>query len=599
MTNNNIPKHWQVKKLGEVCTYSKGKKPPVLTKEETEKSVIPYINIKAFEKDIIDEFTDGNKCNLCEDNDLLMVWDGARCGLIGKARKGAVGSTLMKILPKENIHKEYLYHFINSKFIILNTKPKGVGIPHIEPTLLWNFELVLPPLSEQLAIVSKIEELLSDLENGKQQLLTAQQQLKVYRQSLLKAAFEGRLTNKEVKDGELPERWKLVEIGKICKCIVPNRDKPKSFTGDIKWVTTPNLNFSSIKLDYTNITLGLSEIEVTEFNARVIPAESVIMTCVGTFGLSAVVERPIVINQQLHAFLPNDKINSKYLAYCIQNSKSYFEHKSTSTTIQYLNKTNCNSMPFPLTSLEEQHQIVQILESKLTVCDKIELTISQGLQQAETLQQSILKKAFEGRLVKAPSVKIVAKPKNEYFYQMQILALIAKASRQHSIEHGEMTLAKYAYLLDKVYGIPTYYDYNRWHLGPYPPEMKKAINNKLYFSRKANHIVVVNEDKLLKYINPYEINVIDAIDDLTSIFEKYPPKERADKTELLATVCKVIEDIKTIDITEVRKSMKDWKIELDNCPFKNKAEKFSFEETEKCLKFLIQREWTTKLIKEN
>src|SRR3989304_1342580 len=133
----------------------------------------------------------------------------------------------MKILPKENIHKEYLYHFISSKFWTLNTKPKGVGIPHIEPTLLWNFELVVPPHPEQQAIVSKIEELLSDLENGKQQLQTAQQQLKVYRQSLLKWAFEGKLTNKKVKDGELPKGWKWVTINEIGKIKGGKRLPPK------------------------------------------------------------------------------------------------------------------------------------------------------------------------------------------------------------------------------------------------------------------------------------------------------------------------------------------------------------------------------------
>ena len=53
----------------------------------------------------------------------------------------------------------------------------------------------------------------------------------------------------------------------------------------------------------------------------------------------------------------------------------------------------------PICSPEEQHLIVDELESKLTVCDKIEETISQSLQQAETLRQSILKKAFEGKLV--------------------------------------------------------------------------------------------------------------------------------------------------------------------------------------------------------
>jgi type I restriction enzyme S subunit len=123
------------------------------------------------------------------------------------------------------------------------------------------------------------------------------------------------------------------------------------------------------------------------------------MTCVGTFGLSAVVERPIVINQQLHAFICNELIVPKYLAYCIRSNKIYFESKSTSTTIQYLNKENCNSMPLPLCTPTEQMQIVQAIESRLSEADKLEDTITNTLQHAEALKQSILKKAFEGQLI--------------------------------------------------------------------------------------------------------------------------------------------------------------------------------------------------------
>jgi type I restriction enzyme S subunit len=83
-----IPQGWQLKKLGEICTYSKGKKPAILKEVKTKECSIPYINIKAFEKGVISEYTNGEKCNICEDGDLLMVWDGARCGLIGKAKKG-------------------------------------------------------------------------------------------------------------------------------------------------------------------------------------------------------------------------------------------------------------------------------------------------------------------------------------------------------------------------------------------------------------------------------------------------------------------------------------------------------------------------------
>lgn len=64
-------------------------------------------------------------------------------------------------------------------------------------------------------------------------------------------------------------------------------------------------------------------------------------------------------------------------------------------------------MPLPLCDISEQQRIVDELESKLTVCDKIEETISKNLQQAETLRQSILKKAFEGKLVEADSTDTV------------------------------------------------------------------------------------------------------------------------------------------------------------------------------------------------
>lgn len=63
-------------------------------------------------------------------------------------------------------------------------------------------------------------------------------------------------------------------------------------------------------------------------------------------------------------------------------------------------------IPIPAT-MEEQQLIVDELESKLTVCDKIEETISQSLQQAETLKQSILKQAFEGKLITTEKMEVV------------------------------------------------------------------------------------------------------------------------------------------------------------------------------------------------
>lgn len=398
---NDLPKGWQRKKLGEVCTYSKGKKPPVLKDVKTKECSIPYINIKAFEKGIFAEYTNGVKCNLCEDNDMLMVWDGARCGLIGKAKKGAVGSTLMKILPKENIHKEYLYHFISSKFWTLNTKPKGVGIPHIEPTLLWNFELVVPPLPEQQAIVAKIEELLSELENGKQQLLTAQQQLKVYRQSLLKWAFEGKLTNKNVKDGELPKGWKRVKISEISNVVRGGSPRPagdpKFYDGKIPFLKVRDITKDSgtylTTFEYTIKEAGLHK-------TRQIKPNTLLLSNSGaTLGVPKICMIDATMNDGIAAFLDLDQRSNLFLYYFWVSKTRELRNINMGAAQPNLNTDIIKNYLVPYCSFEEQQLIVDELESKLTVCDKIEETISQSLQQAETLRQSILKKAFEGKLI--------------------------------------------------------------------------------------------------------------------------------------------------------------------------------------------------------
>ena len=367
---NNIPlrqaqgtKHWQIKKLGEVCTYSKGKKPAVLSADKNTECTIPYINIKAFEKGVFDEYTDGNKCNLCEDNDLLMVWDGARCGLIGKARKGAVGSTLMKILPKENIHKEYLYHFINSKFTILNTKPKGVGIPHIEPNLLWNFELALPPLPEQLAIVSKIEELLSDLENGKQQLLTAQQQLKVYRQSLLKAAFTSTTLsdrNTILKDYILKDVTHKIQIGPFGTQL----HKEDYIENGVPLINPMHIQDGKIE---ANFSYSIKEEKRNSLPNYILEEGDVIMGRRGEMGRCGFVtnkEKGWFCGTGSLYFRPlKEKLNSRFLFYYLtsQPIKKYLNDNAGGTTMANLNLKIVNEIPISLPSLKEQQQIVEIL----------------------------------------------------------------------------------------------------------------------------------------------------------------------------------------------------------------------------------------------
>jgi len=465
---------------------------------------------------------------------------------------------------------------------------------------LGNVVIPLPPLPEQQAIVAKIEELLSELENGKQQLLTAQQQLKVYRQSLLKWAFE----SNDYPIFNMVDLNIKIQIGPFGTQL----HKEDYIENGIPLINPMHIQNGKIVPNYS---YSIRNEKMQSLPNYILKEGDVIMGRRGEMGRCGLVSKTedgwFCGTGSLY-FRPNPtKLNSRFLYYYLSSQpiKKYLELNAGGTTMANLNLKIVKEIPIKLPEIKEQEQIVNEIESKLTVCDKIEETIRQSLLQAETLKQSILKKAFEGKLVTAVAeqkeTKVIPlyKPKNEYFYQMQLLGIVAKASKQKQIEHGEMTLAKYAYLMDKVYGVPTYFNYNRWHLGPYPPTIKKVINNKQYFKKSGNHIEVLNEKTLFNSTNPHTTKMQSAVNDLTDIFSKYSSKERSHKTELLATVCKVIEDIQSTDLKVVRQSMAEWKINLKGEKHKTKAEKFNEAETEKCLAFIKEKGWDKKLIKRN
>ena len=204
-----LPPSWESVTLGEFVENEKGKKPKKQAIEKNAECNLPYIDIEAFEEGKIKSWTNGEGCRICYESDFLMVWDGSRSGLVGKGMYGALGSTLVRInFP--NMNNQYAYYFLLSKYQEINTRAKGSGTPHVDPALLWNYQFPIAPFNEQKRIVAKIEELFSELDNGITALKIAREQLKVYRQSVLKHAFEGKLTAKWREDNadklESPEQ---------------------------------------------------------------------------------------------------------------------------------------------------------------------------------------------------------------------------------------------------------------------------------------------------------------------------------------------------------------------------------------------------------
>src|SRR3989344_1580693 len=196
-TMNKLPDKWDVKPLGEACKTIKGKKPKDTGPASSDRTV-PYINIKAFESGRPVEFAAPGNYPTCERDDVLIVWDGARAGLSGRAVPGYIGSTLAKVYS-DVANNRYLFYFLQSQYGRINTRTKGVGIPHVDPTIFNNIPFPIAPPEQQKHIVAEIEKQFSRLDEAVANLKRVKANLKRYKAAVLKAAVEGRLVETEAE----------------------------------------------------------------------------------------------------------------------------------------------------------------------------------------------------------------------------------------------------------------------------------------------------------------------------------------------------------------------------------------------------------------
>jgi restriction endonuclease S subunit len=306
------------------------------------------------------------------------------------------GINLLLLRPSKEISAvllNYQLKYFRHKGAFAAVAQKAVNQSSINQVKLKSFDIFLPPLAEQHRIVGKIEELFSELDKGVESLKTAQQQLKVYRQAVLKYAFEGKLTNPEVKEGELPEGWESKTIGELVTksttkvypnknsdfvflgmdSLAPHSTKPHYFHQFAEMKSTGNF-FCSGQVLYGRMRPYLNKVWVADCNG-VASGEFVVMTC----------SERILPNYLLNILHHQDFVS--------------FANSKTSGDRPRISFDEISEFPLLLPIIEEQHAILQKIESRLSICDKIEETIQQGLQQAEALRQGILKKAFEGKLV--------------------------------------------------------------------------------------------------------------------------------------------------------------------------------------------------------
>jgi len=303
--------------------------------------------------------------------------------IVEKTQEFSIKNVALFKFNNENVFNRYIFYFLNSRIAErqFNSNSRGGTQKFISLGNIRGLQIPLPPLKEQKRIAAILDKADSLRRKRQQAIQLADQFLR----SVFLDLFGDPVTN--------PKGWEVAKVGSIVDCIVPGRDKPKSFTGNIPWITTNDL----CHLGFTRKAkefVGLTELEIKEVKAKLIPKGSVLMTCVGDLGIVSITGDDIVINQQLHAFLPSQKINNVFLMYALSIQKPFMLKMASNTTVPYMNKTICNSVPVISPTIEIQNQFGKIYEKVKAQLISSELS----KVNCEELFSSCSQKAFAGEL---------------------------------------------------------------------------------------------------------------------------------------------------------------------------------------------------------
>ncbi|MDM8557409.1 restriction endonuclease subunit S [Candidatus Parabeggiatoa sp. HSG14] len=454
--------------LGDVFHTTSGGTPS-RKKSEYYTGNIPWVKSGELENNVIldteekitEEALKNSSAKLFSSGTLLLALYGATIGKLAfLGIEACTNQAICGIFDNGIILSKYTFYFLLFRKPKLIQQGAGGAQPNISQNIVRKQLFPLIPLPKQRAIVSKIEQLFSELDNGIANLKAAKDKLEIYRQAVLKKAFEGELTKKwrekqkdlptadelleqiksereahyakqleewqkKVKEWEvngkegrklakpkeqkelppltnnelktlssLPEGWSWCKINEVIKCLdnlrkpINKQERQKRIgnipyygaNGQVGWID-----------DYIFNDELVIVVEDETFTGRKIP-------------FSYKISGKSWVNNHAHVLKNELQLNVNYLNYSLMFYP--FTQLTTGTTgRKKLTQFALNNAPYYLCSLEEQTQIVKEIETRLSVCDNISATIDDSLEKAKALRQSILKKAFEGKLLNATELE--------------------------------------------------------------------------------------------------------------------------------------------------------------------------------------------------
>jgi type I restriction enzyme S subunit len=438
---SEVPEGWTVTSLNHLGKWSTGGTPSRKRKEFFGGD-IPWIKsgdltdgeVTSTEEKISEEGLNNCSAKILPPGTISIALYGATIGKLGTlAIEAATNQACANIQVNQDIvNQKFLFHFLISQRSNFIEAGQGGAQPNLTNRIVRDWLITLPPLAEQHRIVAAIEALFARLGAANARLERVPGILKQFRQSVLAAACDGRLTEdwwaehepskKENYSEEListdeqhrnnlhltiPEDWSwthIKSIGVVSGGLTKNSKREKF---DLKLPYLRVANVYSNRLDLSEIKeIGVTKKEIDQYLLQ----EGDLLVVEGNGSLDQIgrVARwdgsvsPCLHQNHLIKVRLNSNTTSRYILLWLLSpyGRELITKVSSSTSgLHTLSISKVSSLPVSLPPLPEQQEIVRRVDALFALADKIEAEVAAAREKTETMRQSILAQAFSGRLV--------------------------------------------------------------------------------------------------------------------------------------------------------------------------------------------------------
>ena len=288
----------------------------------------------------------------------------------------------------DTIFFNYLYNIPES---IQQVKSRAVGttsVAAIYPKDMSTIKFNLPTINEQ----NKLGNFFQTIDR----LITLHQhkldKLKNLKKSYLAELFpaEGERVPKRRFPGFEGE-WEEKKLNEVIKdFIVPMRDKPKEFSGNIPWTRIEDIEGKYISKSH--IGYCVSSETIKRMNLKIIPEGSLIVSASATFGVVAIVKNDLITNQTFIGLVPQNGYEIEFLYYLFQSPKirAYMKEESAGSTIFYISRESFENMDIELPNEQERKLIIK----QLNTLDSLLSLQQQKLDKLKDLKKAYLNELF-------------------------------------------------------------------------------------------------------------------------------------------------------------------------------------------------------------